>query len=416
MAQPLFRPEVMQARGSRWLGGIVLGQPLSLWSLTVFACFCASAVALVFALGDYTRRTRVAGVLVPSLGQAQVLAPSSGVLVDVRVAEGAAVAAGDVLAVLDAPRATLVAGDTARAVQAAITVRQHEVGENLMSQRAQLAAQRDGLAAQQAAARDELAQVERELDTRRRQQALAQATLDRFEALRHRQFVSDLQLHQQQAQVLELLAATQALTRQAMALKRLLAQLQQGLAEIPSRRDALDADAGRQRAALVQESLENRARGQAVITAPVAGVVSTLLALEGQSVQAGQDLLSVLPSGGRIEAHLLVPSRAVGFVSPGDAVLLRYAAFPFQKFGLQSGRVERISRSALAGVDHGGGREPMYRIVVALERQSVRAYGRDEALKPGMQLEADILGERRRLWEWAIEPLYALAGTVARAP
>jgi len=33
-----------------------------------------------------------------------------------------------------------------------------------------------------------------------------------------------------------------------------------------------------------------------------------------------------------------------------------------------------------------------------------------------MLLEADILGERRRLWEWAIEPLYALSGSLAGAP
>lgn len=53
---------------------------------------------------------------------------------------------------------------------------------------------------------------------------------------------------------------------------------------------------------------------------------------------------------------------------------------------------------------------PYYRIVVALERQTVRAFGQDEALKPGMTLEADILGERRRLWEWVLEPLRTITG------
>lgn len=52
-------------------------------------------------------------------------------------------------------------------------------------------------------------------------------------------------------------------------------------------------------------------------------------------------------------------------------------------------------------------------MVVALDRQTVRALGQDEALKPGMLLEADILGERRALWEWALEPLYALHGRMA---
>jgi len=117
-----------------------------------------------------------------------------------------------------------------------------------------------------------------------------------------------------------------------------------------------------------------------------------------------------------------VPSRAVGFVEPGDAVRLRYPSFPYQKFGHHGGKVLRISRSALSSgelgtlVGKGNAGEPYYRIVVALDRPTVRAFGREEALKPGMLLEADILGERRRLWEWAIEPLYALSGSLAGAP
>jgi membrane fusion protein len=42
-----------------------------------------------------------------------------------------------------------------------------------------------------------------------------------------------------------------------------------------------------------------------------------------------------------------------------------------------------------------------------------RAYGKPEVLKPGMLVDADILGERRALVEWLFEPLYSLAGSVA---
>ncbi|MNW16140.1 hypothetical protein D3C71_2148940 [compost metagenome] len=42
--------------------------------------------------------------------------------------------------------------------------------------------------------------------------------------------------------------------------------------------------------------------------------------------------------------------------------------------------------------------------------QAVTAYGKPEPLKPGMLLEADILGEKRRLIEWVFEPLYSLKG------
>jgi membrane fusion protein len=111
-----------------------------------------------------------------------------------------------------------------------------------------------------------------------------------------------------------------------------------------------------------------------------------------------------------------VPSRAVGFIEPGDTVLLRYQAYPYQKFGHQTGRVARISRSALSAAElqsisgFNSNGEPLYRVTVRLARQAVTAYGKPEALRPGMLLEADVLGERRRLIEWIFAPLYSVTG------
>jgi membrane fusion protein len=421
MSEPLFRHEVLAARQSRWLGGIVLGQPLSAWLLGALAVLASALVLVFLLLADYTRRTRVTGQLVPRLGVASVTAPAAGTLAQVRVQEGQRVLAGDVLAVVATPRATLAGGDMAQALQAAIARRMESAAQGYASQRAQLQAQREGLGARIEGLAAELHQVQAQWATRREQQALAEQALARFRELRARQFVTELQVQQQQSLALEQRGEVQSLERQRHALRRQLAELEQQRAELPPRLAALDAAEQRERASLAQEATEAASRAEAVIHAPVAGTVGTLLGQAGQAVQAGQPLLSLLPAAGTLEAHLLVPSRAVGFVEPGDAVRLRYQAFPYQKFGHHGGRVVRISRSALSAAELASllgpaqAGEPHYRIVVALDRPVVRAFGRDEALKPGMVLEADILGERRRLWEWALAPLHALGGAVEPA-
>jgi membrane fusion protein len=49
---------------------------------------------------------------------------------------------------------------------------------------------------------------------------------------------------------------------------------------------------------------------------------------------------------------------------------------------------------------------------VDIESQEIRGAGGTQRLRPGMLLEADILGERRQLWEWVFAPVQSLAGNL----
>ena len=89
-----------------------------------------------------------------------------------------------------------------------------------------------------------------------------------------------------------------------------------------------------------------------------------------------------------------------------------------QKFGQQYGNVVQVSRSALSPAEAASllGQNvstPLYRVLVRLDHQSIDAYGKAEALKPGMALDADILLDRRSLWQWVFDPLYGLREQLA---
>ena len=51
----------------------------------------------------------------------------------------------------------------------------------------------------------------------------------------------------------------------------------------------------------------------------------------------------------------------------------------------------------------------LYRIKVKLTRQTITTYGTEHPLMPGMTLEADVIQDRRKIWEWIAEPLLAVA-------
>lgn len=418
MSQPLFRQQALDARRGSWLGGIALAQPLSLWVLTGFAAVAAVAIGLLLVLGSYTRRSTVLGQLVPTQGLATVLAPATGVMAEASVAEGDRVRAGQQLAVVTLPRATVKQGNTADAMAQRLLRRQHGLEDAQRAQAQLLQAQAGGLAAQQAAAQGELAQLAQQTSTARQQAQIASDTLQRLRQLQAQKYVSELQVKQQEAAWLQAVSDVQTLQRQASTARRSLAQLRQAQQELPGQRLANAAGYQRDLAALEQEQVETEARGALAISAPVTGVIASQLVKPGQAVQAGQPLLTLLPGNGKLEAELLVPSRAIGFIAPGDKVLLRYQAYPYQKFGHQQGTVARISRSALNQADlqallgSATQTEPLYRVTVRLAQQAITAYGKPELLKPGMTLEADVLGEKRKLIEWVFEPLYSLKGKV----
>lgn len=418
VVQELFRREVLEAKRQGWLGGISLAQPLRLWVLTLGAAVAATAVGLFLVLGSYTRRTSVAGQLVPTQGLASVLAPATGVVSRLDVTEGGRVSEGQTLAVVTVPRATVAEGDTLAALEQRLERRRDGLIDGQTAQQQLLSAQESGFRAQLAAARSELAQIETEIGTRREQIRIAEETLQRLRQLEDERYVSLLQIKQQESNALSWQGEMQGLERQAIATRRSIAQLQQALHELPGQAKAMGASLQRDLALLEQEQVETQARGALTVNAPVAGSVSAQLVKPGQAVQAGQALFSLLPGDAGLEAELLVPSRAIGFIEPGDRVLLRYQAYPYQKFGHHEGKVARISQSALDPGEYGlftgnaGSEEPVYRVTVALATQSVTAYGNEEPLKPGMLLDGDILGERRRLVEWILEPLYSIKGKV----
>lgn len=56
--------------------------------------------------------------------------------------------------------------------------------------------------------------------------------------------------------------------------------------------------------------------------------------------------------------------------------------------------------------------EPVYRVTVDLDKQSILAGGNPIQLQSGMLLSADILLEKRSLFEWLLEPIYSLRGRI----
>lgn len=414
MSPGLFRQEVIDATRRQWLGSIIVAAPLSRWLLTALAVALAVAILLFLVFGHYTRRETVVGQLVPSGGLLNIAAPSAGTLTELHVRDGQAVKAGDVLLELSSDQDSAALGDTHALVGQQLDAQRGRLQADLVNQRELAQQQADALRAKVTLLQAQLGQIDGQLAIEKQQVVSNRQLLDRIEPLGAKGYVSAVQIQQQRAATLNAQSQYKTLLRQQLEARQQLDAVQRQLQQLPLDAAAKRNDTERQLAGVATSIAQNELQRAVVLRAPRDGVVSAVLPKPGQMISAGQSLLSILPAGSTLQAQLLVPSRAIGFIDPGSRVVLRYEAFPYQKFGQQYGQVTSISRSALTTSEIGAltgqqSRQPLYRVQVKLDKQDVLAYGKREPVKPGMALQADILMDRRSLLECVFEPLYGMA-------
>jgi membrane fusion protein len=158
---------------------------------------------------------------------------------------------------------------------------------------------------------------------------------------------------------------------------------------------------------------EARGKQGYVVSAPVAGVVSGLQASVGMHTDQAAPFMSIVPEHAPLEASLFVPARAIGFVAPGQTVRLAFDPFPFQRFGFYNATITSVSGALLKPAEIAGPvtlKEPSYRVMARLERQTVTGYGGEIKLRPEISLQADIIFDRRSLIGWLFDPLLSARG------
>ncbi|MFZ1415488.1 MAG: HlyD family efflux transporter periplasmic adaptor subunit [Defluviicoccus sp.] len=417
---PLFRPQALAERRSRWLGTVLLAPQISHTLFAVFAALAASAVLALLFFAEFTRTARISGWLMPDQGLLRIVAPLQGVISQLHVKEGAQVRKGQSLLVFSAELQSEAVGATREEiVRHLIRRRDSVIAERALQHRLHLQEIAD-LKTRIETLTEEQHSLERERDLQRDRVALAEETERRQRRLRAEGVVPVQRLEQAQKERIDESVNLRGIERTWVSLQGSRLTLEGELRNLPLKYEAMVADMERSIATLEQQLAETEAQRQLVILAPQDGTVTALQAETGSSVNTSVPLLAIVPAGSKLEAQLFSPSRAIGFVQPGQRVLLRYQSFPYQKFGHYEGVVASVSRSAispaeltqqLAGLTSlVGTSEPVYRISVALASQTVTAYGKPVPLHPGMQLEADILIERRRLIEWVLDPLFSLTG------
>ena len=144
---------------------------------------------------------------------------------------------------------------------------------------------------------------------------------------------------------------------------------------------------------------------QRFLYAPVNGMISTLnIHNTGEVVQPGQTLAEMTPTQAPLVLEVNLPNREAGFIKTEMPVKVKFDAFPYQHYGVVSGKVVSISPDAKTNERLG----VFYQVQVSLDRDSVTANNQTWKLKAGQTATAEIVIRQRSIADILLDPLKQL--------
>jgi membrane fusion protein len=407
MATRLFREEAIEAGRDRLTGTVVAAVPPGSRVYTLIMTGVVASLIALLCLGQYATRVAVKGVVANGGGISRVHPPAAAEVQEVLVREGSTVERGAPLVVVSMTQGRDAGGEGVASRLAEIDRQDQELSRQLGLASSLGSADTMALVQQKSGLAESIASLDRQRAFIAGQIALAEADTRRNVRLAKEGAGTQRQVEESRAtllsQRLELEKLGERLSAQRDSLRQLDAQI--GARRIGA--DQSQSQLAAQRAALAEQRASLLRQDRLTLTAPVAGVVGDVAARPGQHVEPDSSLVTVVPGTSAVEVQLYAPSRAIGFVKPGQEVRLMFDAFPYQKYGAGKGRVTWVSDVPTdpANLDPGLGiTEPVFRVRVALEGGL-----RDEAalnpLRPGMTLSANLLLKERALWEVFLDPV-----------
>jgi membrane fusion protein len=406
----LFRKEAIDHAARRLTGEVVLASPTSLRVLAALAISVGIGVVLFCAISTISQKEAVTGWLVPKGGVVRLTAHAGGIVTEILVKEGEAVGAGHPIAKLRLSSSLTSGEDAGLAVHQAYLSEAGAVRAQASAQRDKLLAEREGLGPKLRDLGSQLSELNGQIRLQQDQLKIARADVKRFQDLLRQGAIAERQVDDRRSAMLGVEQNLSQLRGQVLSVEQQVGEAASRLRAIPADLAAAQATAGSAGAQITERKIQNGALSSELVVSSVAGHVLAIPVAEGQALASGATVAIVSARGGHLEAELYAPSRSAGLIKPGDEVRLMYDAYPYVRFGSALGTVTSISRTILAPSDIAVPgiqiSQPVFRVRVALARQSLRADDQDIPLQPGMLLTGNIVLDRRTIFQWIFDPLH----------
>lgn len=153
------------------------------------------------------------------------------------------------------------------------------------------------------------------------------------------------------------------------------------------------------------------------LKAPVDAIVLDVAQLSiGSIAQAGNPIFTLVPLDATLEAEIQISNLDVGFVRPGDPVILKFDSFPYMRHGEGHGTVRTISEDSFTQAPDGTTVPAYFKARITLTDVHLDNVPKNFRVVPGMTLEGDIIVGQRRIISYLTESALRTGSESMREP
>ncbi|ELW9384747.1 HlyD family efflux transporter periplasmic adaptor subunit [Acinetobacter baumannii] len=418
----LFRKEVFESRKNRFVGNVIVSVPITFKMLALIFGLMGLALLIFIFSGEFTKKVRVSGQIMPNDGFVKIYSTRTSIVKDIYVKENDFVKVGQNLLHINNSFFLEDNKDLYDSISYESNQRIELFSKEIAKEKTIYENKKQNSIKELDYINKEISNANQLFYTTKYKLSVANDVYARYK-IAHRNNAASLdEVQIKESQTLDLKNQLKQIESELDSLKENLRNKKFEILSLEQEHLKHLTQLKREESEINQEKIQSQSNSDQILKSPIVGKISIINIEKGQTIELNKILMSIVPTNTKLVCFLYVPSNAIGFIKPNTEVSIRYFAFPYQKFGLAKAKVLSISETPIPYQDLNSlglipmqgitSNEPVYIIKASLDKQTITAYGEEVNLKVGMLLEADIKLEKRKIYEWILEPLYTVTGNI----
>lgn len=418
----LFRQEALDYQKNRWLGDALLISEIKPWIVMFGSVLIISLLLLFIIFAQYTRRINVTGEVISNPHAMNIFAPQQGFVAKIYYSPGQYVKKGSTLVELDVSRNTQTGNVSQESVNA--------IEQQLQSLKMIMQKLEQNKASNLKSLNDQLKQHIRAqqqsrqiLNSAKHGEQEMQKIADDYAKYLKQGWVNREQVNQLKYLYYEQQMSAENQNSKIVQQSLSINDLQKEILLKTTDYDNQILQHQVQYDDLMRQLAEVKANDILVIKAPTDGYLENMSVTQGQMVNNGDNLAQLSPNKSNNYAIVLwLPNNSIPYIRIGDQVNLRYDAFPYEKFGQFSGKIQSISHVPAAESELAkyasapkDAHSSVYKVLIQPKQHQIPWQGRHLSLSAGMQTQSTVFLEQRPIYQWMIAPFYKIETSIGGA-